>query len=127
MDDAELSRREFVQVGVASMATLPASVSPQIQGQRQTDAAPFQAVAVLEGPRDARPAVDSSFFDGPNRRRTYYAYRYIDEATKASWWTTQGLDQWHAEPLGAADVTDDDGHAVSMVTRDGALYVRRYD
>lgn len=124
----DVTRREFAFVGVASLATLQGGTTTQVSSQQFSAEEEFQSVAVLEGPRSARPDPDSDFFENDRRRTVYYAYRYIDEVTKASWYITQDLEEWHPEPLGGgADITGAAGQPPSIVAYGDRLFVRRLE
>lgn len=112
----ELARREFAIVAVT------ATLSSSIGVARQITPDNFSGIAVLEGPRSARPDPGDRFFDN----KIAYKYRYIAEETKASWYITEDLNHWHPEPVGSADILDVDANATSLITRNGDLYVRRY-
>lgn len=118
-ESLDVSRREFMLAGVAALA--PASTSAA-SAQSLQERYEFYGIAVLQGPRDARPSANSGFLNN----RIAYAYRYIDEVTKASWYIDDTMTDWHPEPVGVPDVTTPEDHAVSIVSRNSGLYVRRY-
>lgn len=97
-DEAHLSRREFVQVGITSLLALTASTLQQADvdlTDAATDEAAFQGVADLLGPEAARPAPDSSFFDD----KPYFAYRYEATDTGRRYFITQDGTNWTEIPM----------------------------
>jgi len=71
----DLSRREFVIGGTATLSALPGGIRQQIESD-SGDGPAFRGVAFLVGPADARPDPGSDFFDD----KLEYAYVYEDHS-----------------------------------------------
>jgi len=97
MDELDLSRREFAQVGVASLLTLPTNVQPVQSDPNISTEGEYQSVVVLAGPKSARPAPNSDFFSRDDVTRKYYAYRYDALDTGEEAVITQDRNSW--QPL----------------------------
>jgi hypothetical protein len=74
-DPIDLSRREFVLAGVASIS----GGSFQVSDPEQVNAEDFEGAALLIGPTDARPAPGDPFFED----KVFNGYIYEDETTGA--------------------------------------------
>lgn len=71
MGELNLNRREFMQVGSTSLLALSTS-DVNLSANNPNNNYEFQGVADLIGPKAARPAPNSDFFDN----KKYYWYRY---------------------------------------------------
>lgn len=86
----DLSRREFMQVGTASLLSLGGSTNLQVESNPSAEDYEYQAVADLMGPADAKPAPDSDFFDN----KKFYWYRYETTDTDERFFITQDDSKW---------------------------------
>jgi len=73
MDDADLSRREFMIAGLVPLSTMGSNL--QLQQTQPSENYEFEGAAYLRGPLSARPTPGGSFFDN----KIAYAYVYEDE------------------------------------------------
>jgi hypothetical protein len=102
----DLSRREFVLAGTASLASLDGGVVSR-QVDSTDDEYRFSGVAQLLGPADARPEPNSEFFDD----KLAYAYLYQATDAKVLSYIKDGDSAW--TDLGTSDFwgdTDDDNY-----------------
>jgi len=112
----DVSRRQFVQVGTVALATLGLSGSVQAQQAQTND--DYRSAAHLVGTDDARPAVDSDFFD----TKSAYAYLYEARDTGTSYYIDDGRDSWLTLSVSGSALDLVPRDLSSLTPEDGRIY-----